>query len=86
MGKILKRPEDMIQGYFELGRIRSGEFGREQASPIKAIYFLLSSMEAQDMHKAFSVLVRCCSALLDARGEATRKWQQYQDFGFCKKK
>lgn len=32
-----------------------------------------------DMHKAFSVLVRCCSALLDTRGEATRKWQQYQD-------
>ncbi|CAK8990465.1 unnamed protein product [Durusdinium trenchii] len=32
-----------------------------------------------DMHKAFSVLVRVCSNLLDTRGDITRKWQQYQE-------
>ncbi|CAK8985302.1 Lipase_3 domain-containing protein [Durusdinium trenchii] len=31
------------------------------------------------MHKAFSVLVRVCSNLLDTRGDITRKWQQYQE-------
>lgn len=41
--------------------------------------WFLHLLAAQDMHKAFSVLVRFCSSLLDTRGD--RKWQQYQAHG-----